>query len=70
MTTAHITIHSTPHATDLMSDTAHECPGCRRMAYWWTNREGRTTCVSCALAQEEAVRDGLVLDYLDSNDGE
>lgn len=36
------------HHTDVMSETAHQCPRCHQMAWWWVNRAGETFCVSCA----------------------
>lgn len=36
------------HHTDVMSETAHECPVCRRMAWWFRNQRGQTVCVRCA----------------------
>lgn len=47
-TTTTITLLPTRYATDIMSNRPHRCPGCRQMAYWWKNRNGKTRCISCA----------------------
>lgn len=54
MTVPIITMTLGRHSADVMSATAHLCPRCQQMAWWWRNQNGETVCVGCAEEAETA----------------
>jgi hypothetical protein len=59
MTTPFITISPIRHGMDIMADTAKVCPCCQRLAWWWRNRDGRTTCIDCAKEEPGTFNKGV-----------